>query len=110
MKFDKSYLSNGGRKPPTTLPKTNIAPENRWLEDQFPFGMTYFHGRAVSFREGSQTNHLVQLGEAGLLSTCLGFSQFFEPIGGQLPLLEGTFRSRSVAFVWWQKFLDVEAI
>ena len=23
----------------TTLPKTNIAPENRWLEDEFPFGV-----------------------------------------------------------------------
>ena len=26
----------------TTLPKTNIAPENGWLEDEFPFGMAYF--------------------------------------------------------------------
>ena len=35
-----------------TLPETNIAPENGWLEDYFPFGMTYFQGRTVSFREG----------------------------------------------------------
>ena len=35
-----------------TLPKTNIAPENGWLEDYFPFGKTYFRGY-VSFREGS---------------------------------------------------------
>ena len=34
-----------------TLPETNIAPENRWLEDEFPFGMAYFQGRTVSFRE-----------------------------------------------------------
>ncbi len=27
-----------------TLPETNIAPENRWLEYYFPFGMTYFQG------------------------------------------------------------------
>ena len=34
-----------------TLPKTNIAPENGWLEYYFPLGMAYFQGRAVSFRE-----------------------------------------------------------
>ena len=34
------------------LPETNIfAPENGWLEYQFAFGMAYFQGRAVSFRE-----------------------------------------------------------
>ena len=27
-----------------TLPETNIAPENGWLEDYFPFGMAYFQG------------------------------------------------------------------
>ena len=25
-----------------TQPKTNIAPENGWLEDYFPFGEAYF--------------------------------------------------------------------
>ena len=25
-----------------TLPETNIAPENGWLEDEIPFGMAYF--------------------------------------------------------------------
>ena len=25
-----------------TLPKTNVAPENGWLEDEFPFGMACF--------------------------------------------------------------------
>ena len=25
-----------------TLPKTNIAPEEWWLEDEFPFGIAYF--------------------------------------------------------------------
>ena len=34
-----------------TLPETNIAPENWWLEDEFPFRMTYFQGRTVNFRE-----------------------------------------------------------
>ena len=34
-----------------TLPATNIAPENGWLEYQFPFGMAYFQVRTVSFRE-----------------------------------------------------------
>jgi len=27
-----------------TLPETNLAPENGWLEYQFPFGMAYFQG------------------------------------------------------------------
>ena len=27
-----------------SLPKTNIAPENGWLEDEFPFRMAYFSG------------------------------------------------------------------
>ena len=36
-----------------TLPETNIAPENGWLEDEFPFRMIYFQVRTVSFREGT---------------------------------------------------------
>ena len=36
-----------------TLPETNIfAPENGWLEDEFPFGMAHLQVRTVSFREG----------------------------------------------------------
>ena len=35
-----------------TLPETNVAPENGWLEDYFPIGEAYFQGRTVSFREG----------------------------------------------------------
>ena len=36
----KRYL-----KPPPTLPETNIAPENGWLEDEFPFlGRPIFRG------------------------------------------------------------------
>ena len=27
-----------------TLPETNIAPENGWLEDYFPIGEAYFQG------------------------------------------------------------------
>ena len=35
-----------------TLPETNIAPENRWLEDDpFLLGWPIFRGRTVSFRE-----------------------------------------------------------
>ena len=37
-----------------TLPETNIAPKNGWLEYYFPFGMAYFQG-LVSFREGNPT-------------------------------------------------------
>ena len=28
----------------TTLPKTNIAPETGWSEDEIPFGNAYFQG------------------------------------------------------------------
>ena len=35
-----------------SLPETNVAPENGWLEDVFPFWVSaYFQGRTVSFRE-----------------------------------------------------------
>ena len=27
-----------------SLPETNIAPENGWLEDEFPFGKACFQG------------------------------------------------------------------
>ena len=39
--------------PMSTLPKTNSSPpKNGWLEDDpFPFGMDYFQGRTVSFRD-----------------------------------------------------------
>ena len=37
-------------------PETNIAPENGWLEDYFPFGKAYFQGRTVSFRESTFFN------------------------------------------------------
>ena len=31
----------------------DIAPKNRWLEDEFSFGMAYFQGQTLSFRECS---------------------------------------------------------
>ena len=34
-----------------TLPETNVAPENQWLEDDFPFGTADSQRRTVSFRE-----------------------------------------------------------
>ena len=37
--------------PRTTLPETNIAPENGWLEYSLPFRMAYFQVPTVSFRE-----------------------------------------------------------
>ncbi len=43
-----------------TLPKTNVAPQNWWLEDVFP--IVPFQVRTVSFREGkfkSQTNPII---------------------------------------------------
>ena len=32
-----------------TLWKFNIAPENGWLEDEFPFGIPYFQGDMLNF-------------------------------------------------------------
>ena len=40
-----------GRDMVSTLPETNMAPENQWLEDEFPLGRPIFKGY-VSFREG----------------------------------------------------------
>ena len=54
----KVWLGNFGRargfskKMMVTLPETNIAPENGWLEYYFPIGMAYFQVRTVSFSEG----------------------------------------------------------
>ena len=42
----------GKKQTSTTLPETNIAPKNGWLESYFPIGEAYFRGY-VSFREGS---------------------------------------------------------
>ena len=38
--FDTGYL----QWKPSTPWKFNIAPENGWLEDEFPFGIPYFQG------------------------------------------------------------------
>ena len=38
-------------QPQITLPETNMTPENRRLEDEYPFGMTQFQNENVSFKE-----------------------------------------------------------
>ena len=49
---------HGNQRGPTSkkaLPSLKLtakAPENGWLEYQFPLGMAYFQARTVSFREG----------------------------------------------------------
>ena len=40
-------------KPNTTIPETNIAPGNGWLEYYFPFGSRLIFRRYVIFREGT---------------------------------------------------------
>ena len=43
-----------------TFPKTNLAPENRWLEDDpFLLGKPIFSGQAVSFRAGNMAEKKV---------------------------------------------------
>ena len=51
----QELLPEAGR---LTLPKTNIAPENGWLEFYFLTGEACFQVRAVSFREGNGQNVL----------------------------------------------------
>ena len=49
-----SMATEQGQVDGHTLPETNIAPTNGWLEYYFPIGEAYFQGRTVSFREGNQ--------------------------------------------------------
>ena len=42
FRVDDEYLKGGPL--PVTLPKTNIAPTNGWLEYYFPIGEAYFQG------------------------------------------------------------------
>ena len=48
-----SKMSHEEKNRPDTLPETNIAPKNGWLEYYFPIGEAYFQGRTVSFGEGT---------------------------------------------------------
>ena len=58
------HLVGDGDYVGVTLPETNMAPENWWLEDESPFkGLTYFQGRAVSFREGKGSDGFVMFCE-----------------------------------------------
>ena len=50
------FQSHGEICSTNTLPETNIAPENGWLEDYFPFGKRYFQGQTVSFGESMNPN------------------------------------------------------
>ena len=45
-----------GEKNRSTLPETNMAPENQWLEEEFPFGMACFQGRTVRLRDGNKSD------------------------------------------------------
>jgi len=51
--FSEKTLETTG----TTPPKFNIAPEKRWFEDYFPFGMAYFQGRTVKLPGGKPGHH-----------------------------------------------------
>ena len=42
--FHKTGQFSSSNNRSFTPPKFNIAPENGWLEDYFPFGMAYFQG------------------------------------------------------------------
>ena len=44
IELDAVFFSweSKGTPPTIILPETNIAPENQWLEDEFPFGKAYF--------------------------------------------------------------------
>ena len=54
---------------PATLPETNIASKNGWLEYYFPIGEAYFQGRTVSFRECSHVSFPGFSGNNSILET-----------------------------------------
>ena len=71
----------------TTPPKFNIAPEKRWLEDDyFPIGKVTFQGRTVRLREGITSITPVNVNEdfscKALKLMALGL-----PRGKSLPLI-----------------------
>ena len=70
-----------------TLPETNIAPENGWLEYYFPIGMAYFQVRTVSFREGRVYSY-----ESKTAKTAHTY-QDRQKISTILPFLESIFHS-----------------
>ena len=85
-----STNKNPWRKTKTILlpPSFNIAPENGWLEDQFPFGgqKAYFQELAVSFRESNsieivffQLSYLIYLILSSLDRRCRGWLLFRFP-------------------------------
>ena len=45
------YLRSFQKEKIPSLKLTAKDPENQWFEEEFPFGMTHFQGRTVSFRE-----------------------------------------------------------
>ena len=42
--YSKPFFQDPGINPSSTLPETNIAPKNGWLEYHFPIGEAYFQG------------------------------------------------------------------
>ena len=54
--FDRLIISKD------TLPETNMAPENGWLKDEFPFGSRPISKGYVSFREGMYKKCLMHHG------------------------------------------------
>ncbi len=69
-----------------TLPETNIAPENGWLK-YYPFGIAYFQGRTVSFRECKTRNINCNFCEKSLPSST-GASASKAPISSSTPCFE----------------------
>ena len=67
---------------PSTLPKTNIAPEHRPLEKGIPIGNHHFQMRTVSFREGRFGDPLSSVTFLGIESPCYIPVQHDLPNGG----------------------------
>ena len=56
-----------------SLKLTAFVPENGWFEDQFPFGMAYFQGQTVSFRECIRSNQTtISVHFHGFILRCAG--------------------------------------
>ena len=72
-----------------TLPKTNIVPENGWLEDNFPFRKAYFQG-ICSFQGGYPHNLSIHPSKGGMGVTCAHHGSLASIGGGSLAPIGGT--------------------
>ena len=82
-----------------TPSETNIAAENQWLEDVFPFRMANFPRRTVRFREGISTWFLTKFSvrtvkKCSITLNCLGSQKTLGFLQGTLGKEPNVFHKR----------------